>query len=268
MSRSRGRGRRILRAACVALALGAAALAWWLRPYPPGPTRPIVVSTLPGPRPAKAIVVYASDFDAPPGATFAGWSSSPITYQNRFGLPISGTLDAPRVTNVEAPKSGRRFLGEFGGPRLDPTARTRVRQAVRLRLDDLPPHSEILVELDLLILKSWDGDSPRYGPDRWSLKIDGESTPLDATFSNNPKVEADGSTQGYPVPVSPPHAGSAAAGTLGYTFFGDSVYRLKFVVPHTRNSVIFEFTGDLFEGKGEADESWGLDNIAVGVIPG
>ena len=65
MSRSRGRGRRILRAACIALALGAAALGWWLRPYPPGPTRPIVVSTLPGPRPAKAIVVYASDFDAP-----------------------------------------------------------------------------------------------------------------------------------------------------------------------------------------------------------
>jgi hypothetical protein len=80
-------------------------------------------------------VVYRNDFDARPGASFPEWSSSRITYSSRTRPPRSATLAPQAVTNVESPKGRGRFLGEFGGPRVDPTARTQIRQALRLGLE-------------------------------------------------------------------------------------------------------------------------------------
>src|SRR5262249_11868351 len=154
------------------------------------------------------------------------------------------------LTNVESPNRKRRFLGEFGGPKVDPTARTRVRQTIRLELNDLAPHTEATVAFDLLILKSWDGNSPQYRPDRFSLKVEGGRTLVDTTFSNNPKVATDGSFQDYPRPRSKPHEGAASVDTLGYRFFGDSVYHLSFTFPHKAPTLVLEFASDLFEGKG------------------
>jgi hypothetical protein len=208
-------------------------------------------------------LVYTNDFERPLGSSFPEWSSSRITFSNRFGLPVSGSHDPQAITNVQSPNGKRRFLGEFGGPRLDPTARTRVKQTVRLVLKELAPHTLATVSFDLLILKSWDGSSPRYGPDRWSLMVKDGLTLLDTTFSNNPKLEADQSFQDYPDPHGKPQKGAAAVRTLGYTFFGDSVYHLSFTFPHSAATLALDFTGDLFEGKGTEDESWGLDNVAV-----
>jgi LmbE family N-acetylglucosaminyl deacetylase len=213
-------------------------------------------------------IVYANDFNAKPGSTFPGWSTSPITSTSRTRPPSSGELGPQAVTNVESPRGRRRFLGEFGGPRVDPTARTAVRQTVRLELHDLPAHAEATVSFDLLVLKSWDGSSPQYGPDRWSLKVVGGPTLLDTTFSNNPKLDTDKSFQDYPRRGSPPQSGAAAVKTLGYGFFGDSVYHLTFTFPHTAGSMTLEFASDLFEGKGTEDESWGLDDVTVKVSPG
>ena len=258
---------RLAAVAASGLVAAGLALAWWLRPFPaPEPGRAVASFGPDEPGAATTTVeVYANDFQGVPYAGFPGWSSSAISFENRFGLPVSGKLDAPPIAVVQAPKTGRWFLGEFGGPRLDPTARTRVRQAARLKLDDLPKHTKATVAFDLLILKSWDGNSPRYGPDRWSLKVEGGPTLLDSTFSNNPKVEAEGSDQDYPKPASKPRSGAASAGTLGYNFFGDSIYRLSFTFPHQARKLALEFAGDLFEGKGEPDESWGLDNVSVKV---
>jgi hypothetical protein len=208
-------------------------------------------------------VVYANDFERPLGSSFPEWSSSQITFENRFGLPVSGTKPPQVVTNVDGPKGNRRFLGEFGGPRLDPTARTRVQQTVRLVLKGLVPHTRAAVSFDLLILKSWDGSSPRYGPDRFSLRVKDGPILLDTTFSNNPKLKEDQSFQDYPRAHGKPQAGAAAVRTLGYTFFGDSIYSLSFTFPHTAGELVLEFASDLFEGKGTEDESWGLDNVTV-----
>jgi hypothetical protein len=208
-------------------------------------------------------VVYANDFERPLGSPFPEWSSSKVTFSNRFGLPVSGTKAPQAVTNVDSPKGNRRFLGEFGGPRLDPTARTLVRQTVRLALAELAPHTRATVRFDLLILKSWDGSSPRYGPDRFCLLVKDGPILLDTTFSNNPKLKEDQSFQGFPRAHGKPQAGAAAVRTLGYTFFGDSVYRLSFAFPHTADRLVLDFAGDLFEGKGIEDESWGLDNVTV-----
>jgi hypothetical protein len=210
-------------------------------------------------------VVYRNDFEAKPGSMFPEWWSSEITYISKFLPPWSGSVDAPTVTSVESPNRKRQFLGEFGGPRLDRTARTRVRQTIRLKLDKLPRHSEATVSFDLLILKSWDGSSPRYGPDRWSLKVVGGATLLDTTFSNNPKLATDKSFQDYPHPHGRPQAGATAVQALGYKFFGDSTYHLSFTFPHDADTLVLEFSSDLFEGKGVDDESWGLDDVKVSV---
>jgi ankyrin repeat protein len=208
-------------------------------------------------------IVYANDFQSKPGSSFPEWSSSPISYSSKFTPPGSGSVAAPAVTNVESPKGGRRFLGEFGGPRIDPTARTRVRQSIGLALTDLPRHSEATVSFDLLILKSWDGNSAQYGPDRWSLRVKNGPTLIETTFSNNRKVESDRSLQSYPRPGSFPQEGAAAVNTLGYAFFGDSTYHMSISFQHTDDALTLEFTGDLFEGKGTGDESWGLDDVRV-----
>jgi hypothetical protein len=49
--------------------------------------------------------------------------------------------------------------------------------------------------------------------------------------------------------------------TLGYAFFGDSIYRLTFTFAHTSDTLALNFSSSLFEGKGIEDESWGLDNV-------
>jgi hypothetical protein len=214
---------------------------------------------------AEIKVVYSNRFDGKVGSSFPEWTSSRITYASRFQPPGSGSLEAPTVRTAESPRGRRRFLGEFGGPRLDPKARTRVRQTVRLTLEHLRPHSEASVAFDLLVLKSWDGNSPQYGPDRWSLKVRGGPTLLDTTFSNNPKTETEGTLQDYPRKRSRPQAGAAAVKTLGYDFFGDAAYHLSFTFPHEGEALVLEFSGDLFEGKGTADESWGLDDVRVSV---
>ena len=177
-------------------------------------------------------VVYANSFDGKLGSTYPEWSSSNISFEGRALTTGQGTLPAEKVTNVESPRGKVQFLGEFGGPRIDPTAKTRVRQSVRLSLNDLKPHDLITVEFDLLILKSWDGNSPMYGPDRWKLEVEGGPTLLDTTFSNNPKTDVDKSLQDYPGPGSKPFAGAVSIKTLGYQFFGDGIYRLTYPFPH------------------------------------
>jgi hypothetical protein len=216
--------------------------------------------------------IYFNDFNGPTGAVYPEWSSSPITYTSNTNPPGSGVLPPPPVTNTDATNGTRRFLGEFGGPRIgqpgDPGYnRTRVDQTIRLTLTNLPPHAALRLSFDLLVLKSWDGNSPRYGPDRWKLTVADGPVLLDTTFSNNPKLNKDGSFQNYPQLQSTPRAGAAQTNTLGYKFFGDSTYPLEFTFPHSGSTLKLDFSSSLFEGKGLADESWGLDNIRIAIAP-
>jgi hypothetical protein len=218
-------------------------------------------------------VVYFNDFNGPLGSAYHEWLSSPTAYTNRTDPPGSAVLPAPPVTNTECPNGARRFLGEFGGPRIGQPAdagynRTRVKQTLRLALTNLPPHSALQLSFDLLVLKSWDGNSPVYGPDRWTLEVVGGPVLLDTTFSNNPKVSKEGSDQDYPAPHAAPRSGAARTNSLGYAFFGDSAYPLEFTFPHSGAALELNFSSSLFEGKGVADESWGLDNVRVSLAPG
>jgi hypothetical protein len=215
--------------------------------------------------------IYFNDFNGPAGSMYPEWASSPITYVNHTNPPGSGVLSPPPVTNTDSTNGAQLFLGEFGGPRLgrpgDPGYnRTRVDQTISLALTNLPPHSVLRLTFDLLVLKSWDGNSPIYGPDRWTLSVADGPVLLDTTFSNNHKVSKEGSDQNYPQMQSLPRTGATQTNTLGYKFFGDSTYPLAFTFPHSNCTVKLDFHSSLFEGKGLADESWGLDNVRLVIV--
>ena len=212
--------------------------------------------------PREESIVYAEDFEAPVGSSFPEWTTRGYTYSGN-GMQGNG---AQPVTNVAAP-NGERFLGEFGGPQIvSGRPFVRVTDGIVLMLDHLPPHASVTLTFDLLILKSWDGNSPQYGPDRFQLRVAGGPTLLDTSFSNNKKTATEGSFQDYPTPGSPPQTGAAAVDRLGYRFFGDSIYRLRFTFPHDAETLALEFSSDMYEGKGTEDESWGLDNVRISVV--
>jgi len=219
--------------------------------------------------PSYCAEVYRNDFNTALGTTYPEWTSSGYTNSaNRAGTIAVGSGPQP-VATVTSSNGRQQFLGEFGGPVVvaappyDPQHFVRVDETVTLTLRDLKPHTFVTVAFDLYILKSWDGNNQTYGPDRWSLRVRGGATLLDTTFSNNPKTGADLSQQNYPVANSPYQSGAESVNTLGYTFYGDSIYHLSFNFPHTGETLVLNFSSSLFEGKGTDDESWGLDNVRV-----
>jgi hypothetical protein len=203
---------------------------------PPSPTAP------PAP---PANPVYVNDFET--GNT-TGWSSSAI----------------------ETTPSARKFLGQF----------STGNNAINLTLSGLPTHTNLTVAFDLYVIRSWDGNHNAggcCGPDAFEVRADGVVNPLllHTTFSNDhPFTRSAGQAYPGPDPAYPPRTGATEVNTLGYTFADqfipspipmDSVYRLQIAFPHTAGSVTLSFSSTLAQGLG--DESWGLDNVGVGIIP-
>ncbi|WP_414521362.1 SGNH/GDSL hydrolase family protein [Umezakia ovalisporum] len=176
--------------------------------------------------------IYSNDFEAVPGSE---WSSTIIS---------------------TTPVGGRNFLGEFDN------------STISLTINNTSlANSIVTLEFDLFIINSWDGNNPFFGPDRFQLTVAGEQSLnlLNTTFSN---IEEYASRQDYPLSFGsgdyPAGTGATEIDTLGYTFFGDSVYHLAFSFPYTNDSITFNFSGSGLQGIG--DESWGLDNISVSVL--
>jgi hypothetical protein len=184
---------------------------------------------------ADGAVVYSSDFE---GAVGSEWSST--------------------ATDV-TPVGSRRFLGQFGN------------DLVTLSLAALPAHDTVTVSFDLFVIQSWDGNSTSNGPERWGFGyadnvqgING-TVLLDTNFSNTEKA---GQQQAYPDAFGsglnhPGGTGSSEFNSLGYSYFGDSVYTLSFTFPHTDAAIYLGFAGTSLQGL--SDESWGLDNVRVEV---
>src|SRR5262249_50462473 len=219
--------------------------------------------------PAFCADVYFNDFNAAPGTAYSEWTSSGYTKSaNRAGTVAAGS-GPQTVATVASPNGRQRFLGEFGGPVIvaappyDQQHFVTVDETVTLTLRGLEPHTFVTVSFDLYVLKSWDGNNQTYGPDRWAVRVQGGPTLLDSTFSNNPKTGADLSQQNYPLANSRQQTGAASVNTLGYTFYGDSIYRFSFNFPHAGDTLVLNFSSSLFEGKGTDDESWGIDNVRV-----
>ncbi|MDX9753240.1 MAG: SUMF1/EgtB/PvdO family nonheme iron enzyme, partial [bacterium] len=174
-------------------------------------------------------LIYSNDFESD---DLQGWSASWFTV---------------------SPNGARRFLGEFDNG------------AVTLTLQNLPTHRSVTVSFDLLILKSWDGMQEGHGPDIWNLTADESLVLLHTTFDNitTDPNKSQNYPDAYPGPSHPARTGAAEQDTLGYTFWGDSTYRLSYTFPHGASSLQLAFTGMNLQGI--SDESWGLDDVRVWV---
>ncbi|MEG4603223.1 DUF4114 domain-containing protein [Microcoleus sp. F6_B6] len=170
------------------------------------------------------------------------------------------------ITDV-TPIGNRHFLGEYSS-----ISKNNPRGKTSLELNSLPEHDTVTVSFDLYILKSWDGLASWVGgPALWELNVENGPTLLQTTFNNVDFYwPYYGAGQSYPDPYSansnyPPRTGATENNTLGYSFYGDSVYNLSFTFDHKDSNLLLNFLGNAGNG-GLADignESWGLDNVEV-----
>lgn len=228
----------------------------------------------PGATPAD-VVIYSNDFNGPIGTKYPEWSAARYSWTANVAGTIAAGARTEAVSNIDSANGSQRFLGELGGPVIlkgppyDRDHFVRVDESIDLSLSNLPTHTSMTLSFDVYVLKSWDGDSPAYGPDRWKVGLVGSPALVDTTFSNNLKTATEGSVQSYPSPGSAPRTGATAVDTLGYRFwFGDATYRFSFTFSHTASAAVVTFASSLYEGKAEQarstrDESWGLDNVRV-----
>ena len=162
------------------------------------------------------------------------------------------------LTSV-TPVGARRFLGEFSN------------ELVRLTLTNLPPHTNVTVAFDLLLIRSWDGTR---GDDIWELNVDGTAPLLHSifqvhdTFTTPPFPH-----QSFPDPFltgsNAAFTGASEIDTLGYFYSGnaeDCVYRMTYSCFHTNSSLQINFVG--LTDEPIANESWGLDNVRVTLAAG
>ncbi len=199
---------------------------------------------------ARAREIYATSFA---GDTVGPeWST----------LPLPGTQQAPlRISST--PKGGRRFLGELGS------------QAARLTLKGLPPHTETSVYFDLYIIRSWDGNDSRFGPDVFTLSLADGPNLLHTTFYNPYLPErATQRMQAYPGEYPGdhylPHTGAVEVDSLGHTMLVnggnapmDSVYKLSYTFSHHSATLSLDFAAQGLEALD--NESWGITNVQVSV---
>ena len=157
-----------------------------------------------------------------------------------------------KTTTSVTPIGSRTFLGELGA------------ESVVLALDGLPTHGELIVEFDLYVIQTWDGNDAAYGPDIWSFGLEGEEPALTTTFTNVDRFRQ-AYPDSYPGGDNPPQAGAVEVNTLGYSNFGDSVYHVRCVLESAQGSVGLVFAGSGLQDVG--DESWGLDNVRVSIVP-
>lgn len=194
------------------------------------------------------IEVYSNDFQGT-GPVGPEWSNS-----------------STDTTPGTASHSPDKFLGQF------------TNQNIVLTLDNLPlDHTEVRIEFDLYIIRSWDGnfDTDERGPDYWAIDqgtvpVDPEDWDYITTFSNwDP---ATGPNQAYPdiygVGDHPARTGAVENNTLGFLFDPgtgnivlDAVYHGDILYSHTDGTFIVTFGADHLQTI--TDESWGIDNVAV-----
>lgn len=170
---------------------------------------------------------YEEDFQGAIGGTGASWSTV--------------------MTDVPPADPNRRFLGQFNN------------DTVTLSISGLPPHDCLCVEFDFYAIQSWDGNNPSTGPDALNVVIDGTNY-FSETFAH--PGQSAGQTFGPDPTFNVAQTDAVETGTLGYTFFSDSVYRLSLCdLDHTSSTATVSFVVNGLQSI--TDESWGIDNLVV-----
>jgi len=147
-----------------------------------------------------------------------------------------------------------------------------------LKLENLPGHSHVRVQFDLILKGSWDGTHEKWGPDVWRFDIDDGFPLVNSSFCNysaNLK-QSFPDYHGDKYKVNKYYTGAAESETLGYTWAAsqgplaaDSVYHFDFQIPHSSGEISLNFESifnDVGGPEANKDQWYGLDNIVVSVV--
>ncbi len=181
-------------------------------------------------------------------------------YFNDFEGTLGSEL-SPNQTDV-TPLGARRFWGQF------------VNQTATLSLAGCTPHDYVTLEFDLYVIRTWDGNSPSWGPDVFDVSLGSGETLLHTTFSIA-RGYGMGDEQGQAYPDNypglreyPARTRAVEDGTLGYQdpyqppgTYADAVYHVSLTFPHTDGDLVVNFSASGLTSL--ADESWGIDNLQV-----
>lgn len=171
-----------------------------------------------------------------------------------YSFDFEGPIGPEWSSNVaELSPSGNIFLGRFG----DFTS--------TLRLNGLPAHERLLVELDMYIFDSMDGNDTGPGsgeeengvadPDVFTYRGDGKLIKR-TTFSNRHPQAFPGD---YPGGDYPAKTGASDIDSLGYD--EDTTFPVSLSFRHSGKKVKFSTTASGLDDLN--DESWGFDNVVV-----
>jgi hypothetical protein len=178
--------------------------------------------------------VYFKNFNAGPAGT--EWSTAPVSTS----------------------PSGQRFLGELGNSN------------TTLTIDTLPAHTSLVLEFDIYIIDSWNGNGgigDASAPDLIEISVVGGAVLKRTTFSNKPS-DVQAFPGDYPGGQNQAGAGAFGKSTLGYDqdsdHFGDASYRLRLTFNHTGGSIVIRFASQQTSGQ---NERWGIDNVRLSRAP-
>lgn len=173
-----------------------------------------------------------------------------VIYFNDFEGAVGSEWTLPGKSTTP---SGEDFLGELSNDN------------EVLTVDSIPQHTTLILEFDLFIIGSWNGNAedPVAGlPDIIEISVQGGPSLKKTTFSN--KIRDRQAFPGdFPGSSFPPGSGAAEMGALlypvGSDFVSDAVYKLRLTFPHTATSVKLNFNGN----HNGSIERWGIDNVRV-----
>jgi hypothetical protein len=125
----------------------------------------------------------------------------------------------------------------------------------KLTLSFAQASTDTELDLSLAIIDSWDGKGSAYGPDTFTVKVDG-TTVFNAVFDN---YDGTGATKKQGL------KNLAYDQQLGFNgSFADSAYRLKLDLGDlAAGKHVIQFVAHGTGWQGGTDESFGLDNVVV-----
>jgi len=150
-------------------------------------------------------------------------------------------------------------------------------ESFTLKLNDLPDHNSVRINIDLYIHDSWDGNSQGVnGPDVWKMLVDNELV-VNTTFSNSPCESTFCLYQSFPENIFrkfTPKTGSIIKDLPGRCqYFGvtgwTSKYRISHLVSHQNSSLAIKCLDELRQlnvlNPG-CDESWSVSKIEISLL--
>lgn len=182
-------------------------------------------------------------------------------YFNNFSVGDLSGITGGDIWNFDS----RNMIGPFNNNGFD------------LTLNNLPDHRFIIINFDLYIHDSWDGNGfDPDGEDTWSISLDDQLV-YETSFSNSPCEPPYCLQQSYPdkhLSNNFPRTGAVNRNIPGRCHLldrpnGTSLYQIEKRIGHNSSSLILSYRDQLTQPNSPnplCDESWSMTNIRVRTV--